>query len=101
MQRRPEIAKAFIALNRAVMVNHGRLTSEQKRLVALFVSSATGCRYCQAHTALATSRFGASQERVQALWIYRDSALFSEAEQTAFDFALAAASVPNVVDAGI
>ncbi|MEQ1812257.1 MAG: hypothetical protein ABL889_20175 [Terricaulis sp.] len=27
MQRRPEIARAFIALNRAVMANHGRLTS--------------------------------------------------------------------------
>ncbi len=30
MQRRPEIAKAFINLNRAVMANAGRVTSEQK-----------------------------------------------------------------------
>lgn len=29
MQRRPEIAAAFIALNKAVMANRGRLTSEQ------------------------------------------------------------------------
>lgn len=31
MQRRPEIATAFINLNKAVMANAGRVTSEQKR----------------------------------------------------------------------
>ncbi len=35
MLRRPEIAQAFMQLNKAVMVNAGRLTSEQKRLIGL------------------------------------------------------------------
>jgi uncharacterized peroxidase-related enzyme len=97
MQRRPQIAQAFIALNRAVMTNAGRVTSEQKRLIALLASSVTGCRYCQAHAALAATRYGASAERLRALWDFRRSPLFSDSERAAFEFALAAASVPNAV----
>ena len=97
MQRRPAIAKAFINLNKAVMANEGRLTSEQKRLIGLLASSVAGCRYCQAHTALAAERYGASVERLEAVWTYATSPLFSEAERAAFDFAVAAASVPNAV----
>ena len=33
MMRRPAIARAFTELNRAVMENQGRVTSELKRLV--------------------------------------------------------------------
>ena len=101
MQRRPEIAKAFIGLNKAVMANAGRVTSEQKRLIALVVSANAGCRYCQAHTALAAGRFGASEQRIQAVWDFRQSPLFSDAERAAFEFALAASSVPNGVDVAV
>ncbi len=101
MQRRPEIAKAFTHLNRAVMENGGRVTSEQKRLIAHIASATAGCRYCEAHTVLAAKRFGASDERLAALWDFRQSDLFSAAEKAAFEFALAAASVPNAVDAAI
>lgn len=98
MQRRPEIARAFVALNKAVMANHGRLTSEQKRLVALIASHAAGCRYCQAHTALAAARFGASEARLEALWSYETSDLFTDAEKVAFDLALAGAMQPSAID---
>lgn len=98
MQRRPEIAAAFIALNKAVMANLGRVTSEQKRLLALLSSAATGCRYCQAHTALAAKRFGATDQRLASVWEYQTSPLFSEAERAAFDLAIAASCVPNAVD---
>jgi uncharacterized peroxidase-related enzyme len=98
MQRRPDIARAFITLNRAVMANHGRVTSEQKRLVALIASSAAGCRYCQAHGALAAERFGASQARLAEVWTYKASSLFSDAEKAAFDLALAGAQQPSAID---
>lgn len=97
MQRRPAIARAFINLNKAVMANEGRLTAEQKRLIGLLASSVAGCRYCEAHTTLAAKRYGASQERLNALWDYSTSPLFTAAEKAAFDFAIAAASVPNAV----
>ena len=101
MQRRPEIAKAFIALNKAVMANAGRVTSEQKRLIGYIASFTAGCQYCQAHTALAAQRYGASDARIADLWNYERSALFTAAEKAAFAFAQAAASVPNAVDENI
>jgi uncharacterized peroxidase-related enzyme len=101
MQRRPAIAAAFINLNKAVMTNEGRLTSEQKRLIGYLASMTSGCRYCEAHTALAAERYGASQERLDSIWSYANSECFSDAERAAFDFAIAAASVPNAVTAEI
>ncbi len=101
MQRRPAIARAFIELNRAVMRNEGRLTSEQKRLIGLLASTAAGCRYCQAHTALAATRYGATTERLEQIWNFRSSELFTAAERAAFEFAIAAASLPNAVTPAI
>ncbi len=101
MQRRPGIAKAFIELNKAVMANHGQVTSEQKRLIGYLTSANTGCRYCQAHTILAAQRYGGSDERLHAIWGFRDSPLFTAAEKAAFEFALAASAVPNAVDEAI
>ena len=101
MQRRPAIAKAFIELNKAVMANHGRVNSEQKRLIGYLTSANAGCRYCQAHTILAAHRYGGSDERLENIWSFRDSALYSAAEKAAFEFALAASSVPNAVDEAI
>jgi uncharacterized peroxidase-related enzyme len=97
MQRRPAVARAFTELNKAVMSNHGRVTAEQKRLIGYLASHAAGCRYCQAHTILAAERFGATPERLADIWSYRTSTHFTPAERAAFDFAIAAASVPNAV----
>ena len=101
MQRRPAIAKAFIELNKAVMENHGRVTSEQKRLIGYLTSANTGCKYCQAHTILAAQRYGGSDARLHAIWNFRDTDSFSAAEKAAFEFALAASAVPNAVDDAI
>ncbi|WMS88402.1 carboxymuconolactone decarboxylase family protein [Pleionea litopenaei] len=101
MQRRPAIARAFIQLNKAVMENQGRVTSEQKRLIGYLTSANTGCRYCEAHTILAAQRYGGSDERLQNIWNFRDSDLYSAAEKAAFEFALAASAVPNAVDEAI
>jgi uncharacterized peroxidase-related enzyme len=101
MQRRPAIARAFTELNKAVMACGARVTPEQKRLIGYIASHAAGCRYCEAHTILAAERFGASEARMAEIWNYADSPHFTEAERAAFDFALAAAAVPNRVDARV
>ena len=105
MMRRPALARAFTELNRAVMDNHGRVTSEFKRLVGHVASRVAGCRYCEAHTIRAAERFGAQQgadvQRLEQIWHFRDSALFTAAEKAALEFACAAASVPGAVDARI
>ena len=101
MQRRPAIAKAFINLNMAVMANDGRVTAEQKRLIGYITSANTGCRYCEAHTILAAERYGGTDERLEKIWTFRESNLYTDAEKAAFEFALAASSVPNAVDDAI
>ena len=55
------------------------------------------CLYCQAHTILGAERFGSSKKRLEEIWDYSNSSVFSNAEKAALDFAFAAASVPNKV----
>lgn len=52
-----------------------------------------------AHTAGGSLRFGVDEKKLAAIWEYRASPLYSEAERVALDFAIAAASQPNAVTA--
>lgn len=98
MHHRPQIAYAFIEMNKAVMANHGRVTSALKRMIAYISSNTAGCRYCQAHAIRAAERYGAEQEKLENIWEYKTHPAFSGAEKAAFDFAFAASTVPNSVD---
>jgi uncharacterized peroxidase-related enzyme len=98
MHHRPRIAYAFIEMNKAVMENHGRITSALKRLIGYISSHAAGCRYCEAHTIRAAERYGAEALQIENIWEYRTHSSFSEAERVALDFALAASQIPNAVD---
>jgi len=101
MQIRPEIARSFINLNKAVMANKGRVSSALKRLIAWVSSNATGCRYCQAHAIRAAERYGAAQEQLDNVWDYKIHSAFNAAERAALDFALAASVLPNNVNENI
>ena len=98
MQHRPAVATAFIELNKAVMANHGRVTSALKRLIGYLSSHAAGCQYCQAHTILAAERYGAAQEQLDHIWEFATHPAFSPAERAALAFAVAASAVPNAVN---
>jgi alkylhydroperoxidase family enzyme len=50
-----------------------------------------------AHTAGASLRLGVDEKKLEAVWEYRSSPLYTEAERVALDFAIAAASQPNDV----
>jgi alkylhydroperoxidase family enzyme len=50
-----------------------------------------------AHTAGASLRLGVDEKKLDAVWEYRASPLYTEAERVALDFAIAAASQPNAV----
>ena len=97
MQRRPEIAAAFIALNKAVMTPDNGVDSQLKRMIGYVASHAAGCQYCQAHTALAAERYGVSDEKFADVWTFEASPHFTDAEKAALEFAIAAATVPNGV----
>jgi uncharacterized peroxidase-related enzyme len=97
MQRKPKLVKALSQLGRAIWDPESEVERGFKRLVGHVASRAAGCMYCMAHTAEGALLFGVEERRLAAVWEYRTSPLFSEAERVALDFALAAASVPNDV----
>ena len=97
MQRKPKLVRAFMGLLAAVWDPEGEVDRGFKRLLAHVASRAAGCQYCMAHTAGGAMRFGIDEAKLAAVWEYRSSPLYSEAERVALDFALAAASVPNDV----
>ncbi|MEM1119016.1 MAG: carboxymuconolactone decarboxylase family protein [Bacteroidota bacterium] len=68
-----------------------------KNLVAHVSSNASGCRYCQAHTAGEAFNHGASIEKIEAVWDFENSAVFDAAEKAALRFGFAAGQVPNAV----
>jgi len=98
MMRRPRIARAFLEMNQAVMENKGRITSALKRQIAYLSSMTTGCRYCEAHAIRAAVRYGSDEDKLNNIWEYKTYGAFSDGERAAFDFTIAASSVPNAVD---
>ncbi len=98
MQRRPKVAAAVAQLAAAIWDRDSTVDVGFKRLLAHVASRAHGCQYCMAHTAGAALRLGVDAAKLEAVWAYPSSPLFSEAERVALDFAIAAASVPNAVD---
>lgn len=98
MARRPALARGLIALSRGVYDPRGEVDLGLKRLLGHAASMAAGCLYCRAHTGTSAMRHGIAPDKLAALPDYRTSALYSDAERVAIDFAFAAASQPNDVD---
>ena len=94
MQRKPRLVKAFAELGDAVRSDL-KIDRLLMALVSHVASRAAGCLYCMAHTAEGAAKN--QPEKLAAVWEYRTSPLFREAERFALDFAVAAASVPNGV----
>jgi uncharacterized peroxidase-related enzyme len=97
LQRKPKIVKAMAQLTASIWEPDGEVDRAFKRLVAHVVSRAAGCQYCMAHTAGGALLFGVDPKKVEAIWDFRVSPLYSEGEKVALDFAVAAASQPNGV----
>ena len=95
---RPQIAYAFINLNKAVMENQGELSSKVKRLIGYLTSTVSGCKYCQAHTIRAAERYGSNNKQLNEIWDFRESSAFTEKEKIAFEFTIASSSIPNQVN---
>jgi uncharacterized peroxidase-related enzyme len=94
MVRRPEIVRAFMALNQAVLYE-GTVPRQTKMLVSLASSYAAGCLYCQSHMANLSSIYEAPDEKIAALWNFEESELFSPAERAALRLAFKAGRQPN------
>lgn len=97
MQRRPAIVAAFEGLTEAVMDPGGLVSPGLKRMAAHMASRAAGCQYCQAHSLVAAGLSGIGDDKIAAIWEFRTSPLFDDAERAALEFGLAAGAVPNSV----
>jgi uncharacterized peroxidase-related enzyme len=97
MQRNPKLTKAFGMLSAAIWDPDGKVDRKLKRLISHVASRAAGCQYCMAHTAEGAAKYGVDDKKLDAVWDYQTSPLFSAAERAALDLAVAASCVPNAV----
>ena len=93
----PELTQAFGGLG-ATILNSGELEPALKQMMAFAVSNVAGCRYCQAHTAQAAQQHHVSAEKIQAIFEFESSDLFSAQEKAALRVAVHAGMVPNAVE---
>ncbi len=96
MARDPLLVGALGQLVNAIY-KPGALSIELKKMIALMSSSAAGCQYCQAHNTHGALETGIAAEKLESIWSYPDSELFSAAERVALDVARAASISPNEV----
>ena len=94
MARVPGLVEAYANLGASIYLNSG-VPPTLLQMVAQIASSASGCHYCQAHTATSAHLFGISEEKLADLWLWETSEHFDEAERAALTLAFNAASVPN------
>ncbi len=93
MARRPNIVRAFMQLNQAVLYE-GTVPEELKMLVSLIASQASGCRYCQAHMANLSKIYEASEEKISRVWEFETADCFTDAERSALRLAYKGALAP-------
>jgi len=97
MMRRPELVKALSGLARVVYTPSENVPLSLRNMIAYIASQTAGCMYCAAHTASNTLRpeSGVEPRKLEQIWHYETSPLFSAKERVALRFAQHAASVPN------
>ena len=97
MHHWPELREKVNDLLRLVFPGRG-IDGELKQLIFTAASLASGCLHCQSHGSYHLHKLGVADEKIQALWSYRTSPEFSDAERAALDLAFAAGVSPNVVE---
>lgn len=98
MGLRPEIANTFTTFVTTLMdPDTSVLDPGLKSLVGYVASSATGCRYCIAHTAHSAKLTGVDIEKIERVWEFEVHPMFSASERAALRLARDASIVPNAV----
>jgi alkylhydroperoxidase family enzyme len=92
MQRKPELVRAFVAMQRAIWDPGSKVDRGFKRIVAHVASRAAGDAYSMAHTASGALHFGIDADKLAAARDYRASPHYSAAEKAALDLAVTASA---------
>lgn len=95
MARRPRVLQEFQGFFGAIM-REGDVAPGLKQLIAHVVSRSAGSAYCQAHTGhFAHTLAGVDLAKIEAVWEFEHSPLFTDAERAALRLAAAAGTIPN------
>lgn len=94
MAHHPALLKAVWGLVAAVY-GPGEVDNGLKRLIGEATSKAAGCFYCSAHAAHGAKTHGVDAAKIEAVWSFEDSTLFTDAERAAINLAMKAGRVPN------
>ncbi len=71
---------------------------ELNLMVFTISSLASGCRHCQAHGAFGLDKVGVPLEKIQGLWSFETSELFTDRERAALRLGLAGGVSPNAIE---
>ena len=93
----PELREAWNQMIQLVFPER-EVSGELKQLVFTVASLASGCRHCQSHGAYHLHKIGVPDEKIQALWSFETSDLFTDAERAALRLAMAAGVAPNMTE---
>ena len=94
MELWPELRETWNQMIKLVFPERD-VSGELKQLVFTVASLASGCRHCQSHGAFHLHQIGVADAKIQALWSFEESELFTDAERAALRLALAAGATPN------
>ncbi len=94
MEHWPQLREAVNQLLNIVFTSKD-VSGQLKQEVFVIASQASGCVHCQSHGSFHLNALGVDVNRIQGLWDFERSPLFSDADRAAFRLALAAGSVPN------
>jgi uncharacterized peroxidase-related enzyme len=94
MARQPKTLRAMWDLV-ASIYGPGDVDPGLKRLIGEAASKAAGCFYCSAHAAHGARQQGVDPAKIEAVWTFEDSDLFTDAERAAINIAMKAGRVPN------
>ncbi len=94
MARHPALMDAVGALVGA-LYGAGAVDPALKRLIGEATSKAAGCFYCSAHAAKGAKTLGVDAARIEAVWNFEDSDLFTDAERAAIRVAMKSGMSPN------
>lgn len=88
----PGLVSAFANLAQACIRRPGNIPADHKWLIANIASRSAGCRYCTAHTLHNGFKNGVDAARLEAIWEFETSDLFTEPQKATFRLALAVGS---------
>ena len=94
MENWPELRESMNNIFKLIFPGR-EVSGELKQFVFTAASLASGCRHCQSHGSYHLHKIGVPDEKIQAMWTYQTSSLFSEAERAALDLAFAAGVAPT------